>query len=137
MNAKTLMLVPMLGLVGLLSACAGPMPQPNPNDAWVGLKEETQNSMLAEQLDGKNLKDGRYFQVKPGEHKLEVLLYEESTAQQDDQTCRATIDYAAFKQGKHYTLVESSLGDTNLRADLKNDQGKTVASTDNFDCMSG
>jgi len=137
MNTKMLMLVPMLGLVGLLSACAGPMPQANPNDAWVGLKGDTQSSMLAERLDGKNLKDGRYFQVSPGAHHLDVMVYEESTPQKDDQTCRASIDYQSFKQGDHYALVQSSLGDANLRADLKNEQGKTVASTGNFDCMSG
>lgn len=137
MNMKTLFLVPMLGAFGLLSACAGHLPKPDPSDAWVGLREETQNSMLAEKLDGVELKDGRYFQVKPGGHKLELLLYKEGVTEQDERICRAAVEYAGFKAGKHYTLVESSLGDLHLRADLKDDQGKTIATTSHFNCITG
>ena len=137
MSIKNRMLMPVLCMTGFLTACTTPLPQPNPNDAWVGLQEEPQNSMLADQLDGTRLKDGRFFEVKPGSHKLEVLVYKESNPQLDEQICRGSIDFATFKAGRHYTLVETSLGETMMRASLKNENGKTLASTDQFDCMSG
>ena len=37
---KPLLLIPALGLVLLLSACAGPMPKADPSEAWIGLQEE-------------------------------------------------------------------------------------------------
>jgi hypothetical protein len=135
MSSKTLLLVPMLGLVGLLSACAGPMPKADPHEAWIGLQEETQNDLLAERLDGKKIDDGRYFEVTPGSHRLQVMLFEERT-NDDEQTCQAEVDYTQFKAGEHYKLVQSSLGEE-LHASLKDSHGKTVVQTDDFNCMPG
>jgi len=40
MSLKPLLLVPVLGFVCLLSACAGPIPKADPSEAWIGLQEE-------------------------------------------------------------------------------------------------
>ncbi|WP_256966546.1 PA0061/PA0062 family lipoprotein, partial [Pseudomonas aeruginosa] len=56
----------------LLAGCAGPLPQPDPQMAWVELRSAPANTLLAERLDGERLSDGRYFQVTPGRHVLEV-----------------------------------------------------------------
>ncbi|KEF90307.1 hypothetical protein RLJV_24020 [Pseudomonas aeruginosa] len=36
----------------LLAGCAGPLPQPDPQMAWVELRSAPANTLLAERLDG-------------------------------------------------------------------------------------
>jgi len=136
MNTKALTLLPILGLTALLSACAGSLPKPDPHDAWVGLQEEARNSMLAEKLDGQPLRDGRYFQVPPGKHSLQVMVYASNSVYVDDRTCHASLTYPRFKPDEHYQLQESSLG-VAMHVDLVNDHGKHVARTEHFDCNGG
>ncbi|NBF09111.1 hypothetical protein [Pseudomonas sp. Fl4BN1] len=136
MTLKPLLLIPALGLVCLLSACAGPMPQPDPSQAWIGLQEEAPNDLMAERVDGQKIDDGRYFQVQPGAHRLDVTLFEESVGDSNQQDCNGHVSYSGFKAGEHYKLVESSLG-TEVSARLYDAQGKQVASTHDFACMPG
>jgi len=136
MNLKPLLLIPSLSLVLLLSACAGPMPKQDPGEAWIGLKEEGNSDLMAERVDGKNINDGRYFEVTPGAHRLDVTLYEEEPGDDNQQDCQGRVEYKNFKAGEHYTLVESSLG-TTVRASLKDGHGKEVAATQDFSCMPG
>ena len=49
---KPLLLIPALGAVLLLSACAGPLPKADPSEAWIGLTEEAPNDLMAERVDG-------------------------------------------------------------------------------------
>lgn len=140
MNLKALTLLPVLGLAALLSACAGTLPKPDPHDAWVGLQEEARDNMLAEQLDGHPLKDGRYFQVAPGKHSMQVVVYAASSVYVDDKTCHGTLAYAHFKPDEHYQLRETSTGMSMglaLGVDLVSDRGRTVAHTDQFTCAAG
>ena len=136
MRLKPLLLIPALGLACLLSACAGPMPQPDPSEAWIGLQEEAPNDLMAERVDGKKVDDGRYFEVKPGAHRLDVTLFEESVGDSNQQDCNGHISYSGFKAGEHYKLVESSLG-TEVSVRLYDAKGKQVASTHGFACMPG
>ncbi|UCR85309.1 PA0061/PA0062 family lipoprotein [Pseudomonas chlororaphis] len=136
MNTKPLLLIPALSLVLLLSACAGPMPQPDPKEAWISLEEEGPSDLLAERVDGKNVDDGRYFEVQPGAHRLDVTLFEEVGGDSDQVDCRGHVSYPNFQAGEHYKLVESTLG-TEVRARLFDAQGKQVASAHGFECMPG
>ncbi|MGY2291151.1 PA0061/PA0062 family lipoprotein [Pseudomonas sp. SDO528_S397] len=136
MSLKPLLLIPALSAVLLLSACAGPLPQPDPSEAWIGLREEAPNDLLAERVDGKRVDDGRFFEVKPGAHSLDVTLFEEEAGDENQQDCQGRIKYDNFKAGEHYTLVESSLGN-NIRARLEDGHGKEVAATQDFNCMPG
>ncbi|MGZ0785545.1 PA0061/PA0062 family lipoprotein [Pseudomonas saponiphila] len=136
MTLKPLLLIPALGLACLLSACAGPMPQPDPSEAWIGLQEEGSNDLMAERVDGHKVDDGRYFEVKPGAHRLDVTLFEESVGDSNQQDCNGHLSYSGFKAGEHYKLVESSLG-SEVSARLYDAQGKQVASTQDFNCMPG
>ncbi|MDP9512088.1 hypothetical protein Q7O56_23935 [Pseudomonas protegens] len=136
MTLKPLLLIPVLGLACLLSACAGQMPQPDPSQAWIGLQEEAPNDLMAERVDGKKVDDGRYFEVKPGAHRLDVTLFEESVGDSNQQDCNGHISYSGFKAGEHYKLVESSLG-TEVSVRLYDAKGKQVASTHGFACMPG
>ena len=135
LKRRSLSLLPVLGLACLLGACAGPMPKPDPQQAWIGLQEETQDSVLAEKVDGKPINDGRYFEVRPGEHDLAMMIFHQQT-NDEQQTCRVDLDYRRFKAGEHYRLVESSLG-LDLRVSLENPRGRTLAEAKNFDCLPG
>ncbi|SEB32868.1 hypothetical protein FIV41_33935 [Pseudomonas marginalis] len=128
--------IPVLGAVLLLSACASPIPKADPSEAWIGLKEEAPNSLMAERVDGRRIDDGRFFEVPPGNHRLDVTLFEQEPGDDNNQECQAHIDYKHFNAGEHYTLLESSLG-TALRATLQDGHGKEVAATQDFDCMPG
>lgn len=136
MNAKSLLLVPMLGLVAVLSACAGPMPKADPSEAWIGLQEEPSGVLMAEDLDGKRLNDGRYFEVKPGAHKLDLDLIVEGNGDDGEINCQTGIRFDQFKAGEHYKLVESSLGDE-YRVKLEDSQGKQIGHSKDFTCMPG
>ncbi|KAF1031499.1 MAG: hypothetical protein GAK37_00809 [Pseudomonas sp.] len=136
MSLKPLLLIPALGAVLLLSACAGPLPKADPSQAWIGLQEEAPNDLMAERVDGKRIDDGRYFEVQPGAHRLDVTLFEEEAGDENQQDCQGHVEYKNFKAGEHYTLVESSLG-TAIRAELKDSHGKSLAQTDDFSCMPG
>ncbi|PMY60175.1 MULTISPECIES: hypothetical protein [Pseudomonas] len=136
MNAKPLLLIPALSLVLLLSACAGPMPKADPNEAWISLEEEGSSDLLAERVDGKNVDDGRYFEVQPGAHRLDVTLFEEVGGDSNQVDCRGQVSYPNFKAGEHYKLVESTLG-TEVRARLYDEKGKQVARVREFECMPG
>lgn len=136
MTLKQLLLIPGLSAVCLLSACAGPMPKPDPDMAWIGLQQEAPNDMLAERVDGKRINDGRFFEVTPGAHDLAVTLFEIPSGDSNQQDCEGKISYNQFKAGEHYTLVESSLG-REVSARLEDSHGKQVAQTRGFQCMPG
>ncbi|SDI69709.1 hypothetical protein [Pseudomonas panipatensis] len=127
--------IPALSLVALLAGCAGPMPKPDPSEAWVSLGEETPNVLMAEKLDGMNLSDGRFFEVPAGAHDLEVQLYDNSDSNAQE-VCDATLRYDGFVPGARYHLQETSLG-REFQARLYDAKGKQVAETDNFRCIPG
>jgi hypothetical protein len=136
MKAKTLLLVPMLSLVAVLSACAGPMPKADPSEAWIGLQEEPAGVLMAEDLDGKRLNDGRYFDVKPGAHTLDLSLIVEGNGDDGQMNCQAAIRFNQFKAGARYKLVESSLGEE-YRVKLEDSQGHPLGHSKDFTCMPG
>jgi hypothetical protein len=136
MSSKSLLLLPMLGLVGLLSACAGPMPKPDPTEAWIGLKEEPSAVLMAENLDGKRLNDGRYFDVTPGAHRLDLSLIIEPDGDNNQERCTTHINFNQFKAGSRYKVVESSLGE-DYSAVLEDASGKQLGRSHDFDCLPG
>ncbi|SDT30184.1 hypothetical protein NLK61_01785 [Pseudomonas fuscovaginae UPB0736] len=136
MTLKPLMLIPTLGLAVLLSACAGPLPKADPSEAWIGLQDEAPNDLLAEKVDGKSINDGRFFEVTPGAHKLDVMLVEIPVGDGNQEDCSGQVSYQQFRAGEHYKLVESSLGQE-VSARLVDSHGKEVAHTGDFQCMPG
>jgi hypothetical protein len=136
MKARSLLLVPLLSVVAVLSACAGPMPKADPSEAWIGLQEEPAGVLMAEDLDGKRLNDGRYFEVKPGAHTLELELIVEGNGDDGQVNCETGIDYGQFKAGEHYKLVESSLGEE-YRVKLEDSHGHQIGHSKDFTCMPG
>lgn len=136
MPVKSLLLIPALSLVLLLSACAGPMPKADPNEAWISLDEDGSTDLMAERVDGRNVDDGRYFEVAPGSHRLDVTLFEFADGDSSQTDCRGHVSYPDFQAGAHYRLVESSLGN-DVRVRLYDSQGKQLRHSVELDCMPG
>lgn len=136
MKAKSLLLLPMFSLVAVLSACAGPMPKADPSEAWISLQEQPADVLMAEDLDGKRLNDGRFFEVKPGAHTLDVNLIVERSGDNGEMNCQTGIKYDQFQAGEHYKLVESSLGEE-YRVKLEDAKGKSLGHSVDFTCMPG
>ncbi|KAF1051661.1 MAG: hypothetical protein GAK43_02300 [Stenotrophomonas maltophilia] len=132
MKRTAALTLPLLSLFAILAGCAGPMPKPDPSEAWVSLHEENPEVMMADRLDGKRLEDGRFFEVPPGAHALQVQLYDEQDSNAE-QLCGATLRYNQFHAGARYRLEETSLG-RQFTARLYDGKGKEVAETSDFSC---
>ncbi len=97
--------------VATLAGCANPpLPAVDPGKAWIEMFTTTGRLVMAESLDGRKLNDGRYFQVDPGSHELEVRFDYEMYAggglvnDPFDRTCYLTVRYDGFKAGQRYRL---------------------------------
>jgi hypothetical protein len=128
-----------------LSACAStPIPPVDPHQAWIDFATPTPGAKLvmAQRLDGKNLDDGRFFQVPPGRHELMVRFdFEVNTGagiggldQTRDRTCFMTLQYDNFQAGQHYVLEGRSLAFTpNIR--LYNAARQLLAQERSVNCI--
>ena len=102
----------MLASLLMLGACASPLPAVDPNMAWVDLKGEGIDLLMAERLDRKRVNDGRYFQVMPGAHELEMRFSFEISggggaslmSEPQQLTCDIRIRYDDFKAGERYSI---------------------------------
>lgn len=99
-------------LLLLLSACAKALPAPDPSKAWVDLYTVAGNQLSANALDNLDWAHGRYFEVPPGSHRLQVRLQfdvsdgagREHNGGGGVRTCMLALDYAQFEAGKKYLL---------------------------------
>jgi len=117
----------------LLTGCAGPLPQPDPNMAWVDMTAQTSDIFMSDQLDGKRTPDGRYFQVPPGAHELEARYEFEVTGgafglfgETHTIRCTLVIRYDDFQPGQRYLFQARSLGFT-PQGWLRDEQRNVVA----------
>lgn len=95
----------------MLGACASPLPQPDPQQAWVDLYASASYLLMADRLDGERWPDGRYFQVSPGAHELEARFQFEvrsgtlgTRSEPIRMTCAIRVRYADFAAGRRYRL---------------------------------
>ncbi len=101
----------LLAALTLLGACASPLPAPDPQQAWVELRSEPGDLLMAERLDGRRLNDGRYFQLAPGAHRLEASYRFEVQVgpligrEPVQMLCYLRLDHDAFAAGARYRLV--------------------------------
>ncbi|RMT97637.1 hypothetical protein ALP39_03692 [Pseudomonas marginalis pv. marginalis] len=128
-----------------ICACTStPVPPADPQQAWVDFATPTPGAKLvmAQRLDGKNLTDGRYFQVPPGRHELMVRFDFEvptggnlsSFGQTTERTCFITLQYEHFEAGQRYRLEGRSLGYTpNIR--LYNATRQLLAEERSVNCL--
>lgn len=102
----------LLGGVLVLSACASPVPAPDPSQAWVDLRSNAGTLLMADRLDGQRLNDGRYFQVPAGAHELQARFQFEVNGgggldgayEPRQVTCEIRVRYDNFVAGQRYRL---------------------------------
>lgn len=100
----------LLSAVLVISACASPLPAPDPNQAWVELRSDPGSLLMADRLDDQRLNDGRYFQVPTGVHELQARFQFEvssgggldGTSEPRQVTCEIRVRYDNFVAGQRY-----------------------------------
>jgi hypothetical protein len=135
---------PLLMLLALttLAGCAGPLPAVDPGQAWVDMRTITGKLVMADKVDGINTYDGRYFQISPGSHKLQVrydyeVRYLGFSAMSDDYTeltCFVELHYDHFEAGQRYMIEVRSLT-SDVTAELLDAQRKVLAEEDHVTCI--
>jgi len=99
-----------------LAGCAG-MPRQDPNQAWVDLKVDKDNSLHAVQVDQHAWQDTRYFEVSPGSHELTIRIQFPVSASNigpDAQPlwrdCQMNIEFKDFGAGQRYQVQAGGTG---------------------------
>ncbi len=126
--------LPIALVLATLAGCAGPLPAVNPDMAWVDMRTITGQLIMGDKLDGKNTYDGRYFQVTPGSHELQVRYdYEYRSGgmgmigdEYTEITCYVSVHYDHFAAGQRYVLEVRSLANS-VDAWLYDAERKVVA----------
>ena len=100
-----------LMLLASLTACAGKLPEPDPRMAWVDIRHDPSDVLMANRLDGKRWNDGRFYQVLPGKHELELRYQFEvgggggfMNTEPAILTCYMELHYDNFQAGQRYRV---------------------------------
>lgn len=102
-----------LTLLASLTACASKLPAPDPRMAWIDIIPDPSDTLMANRLDDKRWNDGRYYQVMPGKHELELRYQFEvggagggfgMNAEPSRITCYMELRYDQFEAGKRYRV---------------------------------
>ncbi|MDH4559618.1 hypothetical protein [Pseudomonas sp. BN411] len=104
-----------LTLLASLSACASKLPEPDPRMAWIDISPEPGDTLMADRLDDRRWGDGRYYQVLPGKHELELRYQFEiggggggfgrdMNSGPTQTTCYVVLRYDKFEAGKRYRV---------------------------------
>lgn len=128
--------------LSMLAGCAGPLPAVDPQQAWVDMHTFTGKLVMADKLDGKRTEDGRYFQVTPGKHELQVRYDYEYAAgglglsmdMYNEITCYVTVEYDKFEAGRRYRLEVRDIANS-IDAQLKDEQRTVLAEESNVMCL--
>lgn len=104
-------------LISILSGCTLWMPRHDPAQAWIELAPREKTELQALAVDGRPLRDGRYFQVRPGPHTLEVryrFQVQGTNIGPDHEPlprdCKLSLEYDRFDAGVRYRLVAGHNG---------------------------
>lgn len=134
-------LLMMLALTAL-AGCAGPLPTVDPQQAWVEMRTLTGKLVMADKLDGQTTYDGRYFQMPPGSHTLQVRYdYEVRYGgfgamgnEYTELTCFVELKYDNFTAGQRYMIEVRSLTN-DVSAELLDAQRKVLAEENSVTCI--
>ncbi|AXP06327.1 MULTISPECIES: hypothetical protein [Pseudomonas] len=112
----------LLAFVVMSGCTATPLPAVDSNMAWIDFATPTPGGkvLMAEKLDGQRLRDGRFFQVSPGSHELEVRFDFEVfgggglglMSEPQERLCYLTVRYDHFEAGQRYRLEARNLAFT-------------------------
>lgn len=115
-------------LIIISSACAAPLPDHDPNMAWIEVRTQAGHQLSAQRLDRKKVNDARYFQVEPGAHHLQVRLsYDHGGSRMGSSQRRCLVDivYDDFQAGQLYSIRALAKGWT-VRAWLYDAEGQQL-----------
>ncbi|MDM1708097.1 hypothetical protein [Thiopseudomonas alkaliphila] len=95
-----------------LNACAEPVPEHDPQLAWIDVVSAPGVRVAAMRLNNQILRDARYFQVAPGAQRLTVRIsYDRGGQGMDSQRrCDAVLEYDAFMAGERYQIKARANG---------------------------
>lgn len=112
----------LLALVALGGCATSPLPPVDPTMAWIDFATPMPGGklLMAEKLDGQRSRDGRFFQVSPGSHELEVRFDFEVFSggglgvltEPQERLCYLTVRYEHFEAGQRYRLEARNLAFT-------------------------
>lgn len=133
---------PLILASAALAGCAGPMPAVDPHLAWVEMRTTTGTLVMADKVDGESTYDGRYFQITPGPHTLQVrydyeVRYGGFTAMGNEYTeltCFVEVKYDHFAAGQRYRIEVRSLTN-NVSAELLDAQRNVLAEEGSVTCI--
>ncbi len=120
------------------SACAAPLPEHDPNMAWVDVQTQAGHRLSAQRMDGSKVNDARYFQISPGTHQLQVrLTYDRGGNSTGDSQRRCLVDiaYTEFQAGQRYSIRALAKGWT-VRAWLYDADGQRIIESKPVRCGS-
>jgi hypothetical protein len=135
--------LPIILALTTLAGCAGALPTVDPQQAWVDMRTITGKLIMSDKVDGQTTPDGRYFQVSPGSHKLQVRYDYEIrygggfSAMSDDYTeltCFIELSYDHFAAGQRY-LIEARSLTNDVTAQLLDAQRKVLAEEGRVTCI--
>ena len=131
------MLWKIIGSAALLiacSACAAPLPEHDPDMAWIDVQSQAGHRLSAQRMDGNKVNDARYFQVSPGEHQLQMrLTYDRGGDSQ--RRCLVDVVYADFQAVQRYSVRALAKGWT-VRAWLYSSDGQRLIESKPVRCGS-
>jgi hypothetical protein len=115
-----------------LTGCAGLFARPDPNQAWVDLAVDHDNSLHAIQVDDRDWSEKGHFQVQPGSHELTVrfqfAVQPTNIGPQAEplwRDCQLNVKYKDFAAGQRYQLEAGNVG-FRPWAKLYDEQGNVV-----------
>ena len=120
------------------SACAAPLPERDLSKAWIDVRSQAGHRLSAQRIDGHKVNDARYFQVSPGEHRLQVrLTYDRGGNNRGGSQRRCLIDiaYPDFQAGQRYSLQVLAKNWT-VRAWLYSSDGQRLIESKSVRCGS-
>ena len=110
---KTLLFL-LAAVLPCLQACEAALPEQDASSAWVDVKSRAGYTLSAMRLDGEKLRDGRFYQLSPGAHRLELRLGYARKGMgggSDRLYCRVELDYGRFAAGQRYNIHAIAMGE--------------------------
>lgn len=133
-----------LALVAMSGCASSPLPQVDPNMAWIDLATPMPGGklLMAESLDGQKSPDGRFFQISPGSHELKVRFDFEvfvggglgMQGAPQERLCYMLVRYDHFEAGQRYRLEGRNIA-FSASARLYNAKREIVAEDRQINCV--
>lgn len=121
-------------LIAGLTGCVSNSAPHAEDESIVGMKAQIGDEMIARLIDSKPVGNLKYFTFKGAEHTLEVGIV--MVGQRDNhRRCLATLSYAHFEPGAHYTLTQKNIAMGDIAVSLIDSDGKVLARAEDIPCV--